>query len=328
MSDRTIPATAGIHHVTTLASLAQRTFDFHAGTLGLRLVKRTVNFDDPGTWHLYFGDETGTPGTLLTLFPYEGISPGRLGAGQFTQVSFAVPAESIGYWYQRLLEHGVKVDAPSTRFGERVLTFAEPDGIRYELVGAAYAAAIPGWSGGPVPAEHAIRGIHAVLLHEEGDRGGAELLRELFGFREIGTEEGVVRFEAATGPGLGAYVDLRTTPGFPRGLGGGGTVHHVAFRAKDDTEHALVRSAVQARRIPVTEFVDRNYFHSIYFRTPGGALFEVATDPPGMLIDEPLATLGTTLMLPPQYESDRAAIEQLLPTLQGRDARLPAGVTA
>jgi glyoxalase family protein len=299
MQDRSTPATAGIHHVAALASLAQRTLDFHVGTLGLRLVKRTVNFDDPGTWHLCFGDEAGAPGTLLTLFPYEGIRPGRAGSGQFTQVSLAVPTESIGWWYQRLLAHGFKADGPTTRFGERVLAFSDPDGIRYELVSAAYASAITGWADGPVPAEHAIRGIHAVVLHEEGDGlGGAELVTELFGFREIGREGGVIRFEAASGPGLGAYVDLRTTPGFPRGLGGGGTIHHVAFRTADDVTQQTGRA-------------------------------EVATDAPGFAIDEPLPTLGTELRLPAQYESDREAIASVLPELldPARD-RTPAGATA
>lgn len=315
MTDRTIPATLGIHHVTTLASAAQPTLDFHAGVLGLRLVKRTVNFDDPGTWHLYFGDATGAPGTLLTLFPYAGLPQGRSGAGQFSRVAFAVPSGSLDWWAARLRQHGVAVEGPVTQFGETVLRLQEPDGLAYDLVAADYAAALPGWAGGTVPAAHAIRGIHAVQLHERAQAGGDMLLTELFGFTAVGTEGDVTRFRAAGEPGLGRLVDLRRTSGADRGANGAGTVHHVAFRVTDDFHHAQVRAEVAARRIPVTEVVDRQYFRSIYFRTPGGALFEVATDPPGMLIDESLETLGEALRLPPQYEGERRTITRLLPPL-------------
>jgi glyoxalase family protein len=319
MTHRTLPVTAGIHHVTTIASLAQRTYDFHVNVLGLRVVKRSVNFDDPGTWHLYFGDATGAPGTLLTLFPYENGRQGRIGEGQFSRVAFAVPLSSFAFWIERFLTRGIHVEGPSLRFGDRILTVHDPDGLTYEIVGTGYAAALPGWDGGSVPATHAIRGLHGVTLHEPAAADGDLLLRELFGYSASATEGDTTRFIAAGEPGLGKVVDLRRTSGTERGTGGAGTVHHVAFRAADDAAQALVREAVVAKGLGVTEFIDRQYFRSIYFRTPGGALFEVATDPPGMLVDEPLATLGTTLQLPPQYEIRRAAIAAQLPALESAE---------
>lgn len=316
MSDRIVPATAGIHHVTALASFAQRTFEFHSGILGLRVVKRTVNFDDPGSWHLYFGNATGAPGTLLTLFPHEGLAPGRAGAGQFTRVAFAVPLSSFAFWIERLLTRGVPLQGPSLRFGERVLTVRDPDGLTYDLVGADYANDLPGWAGGPVPADAAIRGVHGVTLHERESSDTAALLAECFGYASAQSEGDTTRYLSAAPPGLGRVVDLRRTAASERGASGAGTVHHVAFRATDGVVQAAVRAAIAERGFPVTEVVDRQYFRSIYFRTPDGALFEVATDGPGMLVDEDRESLGTTLQLPPLYEASRDAIAKGLPALE------------
>lgn len=299
-----------IHHVTMIASDARATLAFYRDVLGLRLVKRTVNFDDPGTYHLYFGDELAAPGTLLTFFPYAGARPGRAGAGQASVTSLAVPAGAIGAWVERLVRFGVPHEAPVTRFGLPVLGLRDPDGLLLELVGAPYADAIPGWAGGPVPAEHAVRGVHGVTLWEDGDHGTSDVLTGVLGFAEAGAEGTTTRYLA--GAGIGATVEVRQVGGFPRGTGGAGTVHHVAFRAEDGVRQRELRMALGRQGIAATDVIDRQYFESIYFREPGGVLFEIATDGPGFTVDEPLASLGRALLLPPQYEAHRAQITKAL----------------
>ncbi len=306
---------SGIHHVTAIAGNPARNLDFYARTLGLRFVKKTVNFDDPGTYHFYYGDEAGSPGTILTFFPWEHAGKGQAGVGLTQETAFRVPAASIGYWTQRLIEKGVAVDAPARRFGEPVLEFADPDGLRLALVGVAGAEAEAAWSGGGIPAEHAIRGFHGVTLMLDQAAPTGAILTDVLGFTETGRDGPRVRYRAEAA--AGAFLDIREAKGFLRGGMGRGSVHHVAFRAVDDAaQAAMAKKLSESHRVAVTEQKDRQYFRSVYFREPGGVLFEIATDEPGFAIDEPLATLGGALKLPPFLEGRRAEIEAVLPTLE------------
>jgi glyoxalase family protein len=307
--------TNGIHHVTAIAGPARRNLDFYTGTLGLRLVKRTVNFDDPSTYHFYYGDETGRPGTILTFFPWEHVAAGRLGVGETQETVFRVPEGSIGYWTHRFVEKGVAQDAVEKRFGETVLSFKDPDGMRLALVAVPGIESEPAWSGGDVPAEHAIRGFHSVsLLLRDAAPTGA-ILTDVFGFSVAGREGSTVRF-TADATEIGGIVDIRVAGDFLRGRQGGGSVHHIAFRAAaDEAEFAMMKKLAENHGIRTTDQKDRNYFRSLYFREPGGVLFEIATDIPGFAVDEPVASLGQSLKLPPQYEPRREDIEAVLPAL-------------
>jgi glyoxalase family protein len=311
------PETTGIHHVTAIAGDPQANVDFYVGMLGLRLVKKTVNFDDPGTYHLYYGDGEGTPGSIMTFFPWPGAPRGRIGAGQLTVTSFSVPAPSLGYWTERLVEAGVRFEKPEDRFGETVLRIADPDDLRLELVAAAEDGR-EGWVDGPVPTENAVRGFHHVTLAVADPSRTARLMTDTLGFRQTGEAEGRTRYEAGEG-GPGNTVDVADGTGFPRGMMGVGTVHHVAFRAPDEETQLALREEVGALGYDVTPVLDRNYFRSIYFREPGGVLFEIATDPPGFAVDEEPEHLGETLKLPPWLEPRRGWLEERLPPL-----RIPA----
>ena len=304
-----------IHHVTAIAGPARRNIEFYTRTLGLRLVKKTVNFDDPGTYHLYYGDEGGRPGTILTFFPWEHVAPGRLGVGQTQETVFRVPERAIGYWAHRFIDQGVPHEALTRRFGETVLPFKDRDGMPLALAAVPGIEDEPAWGDGEVPREHAIRGFHSVsLLLEDAAPTGA-ILTNVLGFAEAGREGSVVRFRAADST-IGGIVDLREAGGFLPGRMGGGSVHHIAFRAADDaTQAEMVDKLARDHRIRTTEQKDRNYFRSVYFREPGGILFEIATDEPGFAIDEPVAALGHTLKLPPFLERRRAAIEAVLPAV-------------
>lgn len=310
----------GIHHVTAIAGEPQRNLDFYAGTLGLRLVKLTVNFDDPATYHLYYGDELGRPGSILTFFPWPRGRRGRQGTGQAGTVALAIPSTSLGFWIERLLSHNIKYNGPARRFDEQVLSLTDPDGLLLELIATPRASDISPWGEGPVPAEHAIRGLHGTTLWEDGDTGTADLLVHTLGFEPGGEEGSLIRFQSS-GPGLGTIVDLRRAPGFWRGAEGVGTVHHVAFRAVSEQAQLDKRVEIEAQGLDITPVIDRHYFRSVYFREPGGVLFEIATDPPGFTIDEPAAELGSRLMLPPMYEARRRQIEDILPPV-----RLPQAV--
>jgi glyoxalase family protein len=307
---------AGIHHVTAIAGQATRNYDFYTRTLGLRFVKKTVNFDDPGTYHFYYGDETGQPGTILTFFPWEHAAAGRGGVGQTQQTAFRVPAGSLGYWTHRFVEKGVVYQAPEKRFGEWVLSFIDPDGMNLALVGIAGAEQETAWSNGDIPAEHALRGFQGVtLLIENADRTGA-ILSDVFGFERVGQEGSIIRFRAPHAR-EGAVVDIYEAKGFLPGRLGRGSVHHIAFRAVDDAEQAeMVRKLTENHAMRPTEQRDRNYFRSVYFREPGGILFEIATDIPGFAVDEPVATLGQALKLPEFLEPHRKEIEGVLPSLE------------
>jgi glyoxalase family protein len=309
----------GLHHVSTIASDPQRNVDFFAGLLGLRLVKRTVNFDDPETYHLYYGDEVGTPGCIMTFFPWPGAKPGRQGPGEVAVVSFSVVPHSIGFWLERFVRHGVKHEQPISRGSghdvERVLAFRDHDGAMYELVGHEAAAARPSWTEAPgIPAEQAIHGFHSVTLWVEDGGPTERVLVDTLGFRAASEHETTKRYVAGDG-GPGRIVDVRSVGGFMRGAKGAGIVHHVAFEVSDDQAELEVRQQVIDAGLQPTEVIDRNYFHSVYFREPGGVLYELATTPPGFTVDEPVERLGERLMLPPQYEPNRAQIEAVLPPI-------------
>jgi catechol 2,3-dioxygenase-like lactoylglutathione lyase family enzyme len=304
-----------IHHVTAIAREPQRNLDFYAGALGMRLVKVTINYDDTGTYHLYYGDELGRPGSLLTFFAWTSGRPGRQGTGQINGIGLAIPPSSLAYWVERLLSRGVRYEGPIRRFDQQVLAFSDPDGLMLELIATPAVAAVDGWREGPVPAEHAIRGVHGVTIWEDGDAGSSELLSGTMGFQQHGAQENRIRF-ASGDEGLGTVVELRSAPGFWRGTDGVGTVHHVAFRAAGDAEQLARRQEVLDLGMGVTEVRDRTYFRSIYFREPGGVLFEIATDGPGFTVDESPGELGTSLKLPARYESLRSRLELALPPLR------------
>lgn len=304
----------GLHHVTAFSGPVARNLDFYTAVLGLRLVKKTVNFDDPGTYHLYYGDAAGRPGSILTFFPIPHAAPGRAGLGETQETAFRVPRASIGWWTHRLVEKGVRHEALVQVFGEPTLRFRDPDGMMLAIVGVDEAAAPSAWTGGSVPAEHAILGLHGVtLLLAEGE-GTAAILTEVFGFTQTGREGSATRYSGTAASGR--HVTLRAVGAFLPGRQGAGSVHHIAFRAADDAAQAAMAEALRDRHgLGVTEQRDRQYFRSVYFREPGGVLFEIATDAPGFAVDEPEASLGQALKLPPGLERHRAEIEAVLPAV-------------
>lgn len=308
--------TAGIHHVTGIASDPQRNVDFYAGILGLRLVKRTVNFDDPTTYHFYFGDGGGRPGTILTFFPWPDTRRGRQGTGQVAVTSFAIAPSSVGFWIERFINKRVEFTPPQSRYDEeRVIAFKDHDGFMAELVAHPLAEGRPGWHGSGVPVEHSIRGLFSVTLWQDNCDATGKLLTELMGLRLVREQGSVYRYSAGDG-GPGTIVDLRCVPGLWGGVMGAGTVHHVAFRANDEKSQLDARAQLSAAGLNVTPVLDRDYFKSIYFREPSGVLFEIATDPPGFTIDETAESLGTVLKLPSWLEPRRFEIEALLPNIQ------------
>ena len=307
----------GVHHVTAIAGAARGNLDFYRGVLGQRLVKRTVNFDDPGTHHLYFGDARGAPGTITTFFPWAKEAPGAGGAGEVGEIAYRIPTGSADWWRARLAAHGVAVDVATPRFGAETLAFRDPDGLRLALF-EADAAAGTGWPEGGVPADRAIGGIDAVTLTLADPAPTAALLTNVLGFAVAGVERDRTRLRVAdpSSQGMpGSAVDLVRVGTAPSRLGRG-SVHHVAFRCADDaTQSAMADRLRRAHGIAATERKDRCYFRSIYFREPGGVLFEIATDAPGFAVDEAEDRLGERLMLPPFLEARRASIERVLPPL-------------
>lgn len=299
----------GLHHVTAIASDPQQNLDFYTQVLGLRFVKKTVNFDDPGTYHFYFGDDAGAPGTILTFFPWPNARRGLAGAGETTHTAFSVPKSSLKYWLERLQAQGVLVEETGKRFDEEVLTFADPDGMKIEIVGHDGAGAANAPRFADVPAEHALRGFFGVTLLEQRVEETAAILN-VMGFRKVAEEGNRHRF-AAEGEALGNHIDLVIDPKASYGRSGAGSVHHIAFRAKDDASQREWREEI-AQHLDVTPILDRTYFHSIYFREPGGVLFELATDPPGFAFDEPLEKLGEELRVPEWLEGRKAEIAQRL----------------
>jgi glyoxalase family protein len=312
----------GLHHVTAIAGDPQTNVDFYVGVLGLRLIKKTVYFDDPSTYHLYYGDGLGRPGTVMTFFPWPGAGRGALGSGQISTTAFAVPEHSLDFWRQRLEESLVRADAIE-RFDVPGLAFTDPDGLRLELV----ASARPGdgrepWEGSSVPDEHAIRGFDGVTMLHADIVATEHLLVDAMGFRKVAVDGQRIRYELGDG-GSGTFVDLHHNPDAVPGRVAGGSVHHVAFRVADDDAQAAWQSRLFDAGHPTTEVKDRMYFHSVYFREPGGVLFELATDNPGFATDESVEELGTVLRLPPWLENVRDRIEQKLPSLEDPRDRRP-----
>lgn len=314
--------TSGLHHVTAIGGDPQRNADFYLRTLGLRLVKTTVNFDDPGTYHLYYGDESGNPGSLLTFFPWRDVPGGRQGNGQATTTSFSVPPYSIGWWQQHLAAAGVETSRITSTDNEDTLSFRDPDGLEIALVAHPQGDPRDPWDTPFVPAEHAIRGLHSVTLSVAKEDATASMLADNLGLTFHSQHGNRLRFEAADG-GPGALVDVLVTPGAPDGLVAGGTVHHVAWRVPDDATQRAWREELVGKGVQVTAIMDRQYFHSIYFREPGGTLLEIATEDIGFNYDEPLLELGQALKLPPWLEPNRDQIQAALPKLNLPDENNP-----
>lgn len=305
--------TSGIHHITAMVNDAQKNIDFYAGVLGLRLVKKTINFDRPEVYHLYFGTETGEPGTIITFFPWPKQLKGRIGTGQVGTTSYMIPVGSIEFWENRLRHFKVKFFT-SVRFGERILTLYDPDGLELELVESGEGP-INHWNFGGIKAEQAIKGFLGATFISARPHKTAEVLEDVLGLTCIGDEEGFLRFKSEAQ--LGNTVNIKLTPSV-RGLMGAGTVHHIAWRAKDGEELLEWRELLQSKGYYPTEVRDRSYFKAVYFHEGGGILFEIATDPPGFTVDEPRNELGEKLMLPSWLESKREELEEALPSLKVR----------
>lgn len=306
----------GLHHVTCIAGPVQENLDFYAGVLGMRLVKRSVNQDDPGTYHLFYADAAGSPGTDLTFFPWAQMAPSRDGHGLSTEVSLAVPPGSLVFWSARLQRYGVPLANAEVRFGEHVLPVRDPHGLRLALVESANSLDRPltPWEDSPIPAEYQIRGLEGARMSEASLQTTTSFLETAMGFQHIGTEGEWLRYGIAGGKS-GRYVDVREVPDARRGAWGTGSIHHLAWRVDDEAHQSAVRSSVEAGGARPTPMIDRFWFKSVYFKEPGGVLFELATDGPGFAVDEDPQHLGETLVLPPWLEPDRAAIEGSLPKL-------------
>ena len=306
----------GLHHVTAIAGPAQENLDFYAGILGMRLVKRSVNQDDPGTYHLFYADAEGRPGTDLTFFPWSHAAPARDGHGLSTEVSLAIPPDSLTFWRDRLTRYGVAVAPVEQRFGRAVLPLADPHGLLVALVETADAMVRPftPWEESPVPPAHQIRGLEGARLRELELAGTTAFLTNVLGFVQTGEENGWVRYSVGGGAS-GNYVDVQAAPQARRGAWGVGSIHHLAWRVDDLDHQNDVRARVEAAGRRPTPTIDRFWFQSVYFLEPGGVLFELATDGPGFAVDEDPAHLGESLVLPPWLESRRAAIESGLPSL-------------
>lgn len=305
----------GIHHITAIAGDPQANLDFYTGLLGLRLVKLTVNFDDPTTYHLYYGDGVGHPGTILTFFPWPGAQRGRRGTGQVTATAFAIPPGALDYWTTRLAEHAVDFQLPAGRFGDPLISFADPDGMLVELIASTNLKAEHAYQAGTVPLEYAIHGFHSATLSEEGYLKTAALLTDTMGFELVQQEGNRFRYAVPSG-GPASVVDVLCAPEEPAGKVAVGTVHHIAWRTRDDPQQGEWLKEIASLGYNVSPVMDRKYFHSIYYREPGHILFEIATDPPGFSVDEPAEELGTHLVLPPWLEPSRAQLQAVLPPLR------------
>ncbi len=305
----------GLHHITAIAGDAQRNYDFYTKVLGLRLVKKTVNFDDPQTYHFYFGDEVGSPGSILTFFPWPGARPGQDGAGMATGIGYSVPKGSLEFWKDRFEEMNIRHFQITEKFGERELPFLDPDGLKLSLIEAAHHDERKGYQTALIPTENVIKGFHSVTLTLNFIEDTEAVLTEVLGYKKIKTEGTFHRYGTDAVENA-AYVDLLILPDAYRGINSAGTNHHVAFRVKNEEDLMAMRAKVLEKGLQITEKIDRNYFYSLYFREPGGVLFEIATDNPGFAIDETVEELGSNLLLPPQYEAARAQIERALPPLE------------
>ncbi|SCY48844.1 glyoxalase family protein [Flavobacterium anhuiense] len=299
----------GLHHITAIAGDAKRNFDFYSKVLGLRFIKKTVNFDDPGTYHFYFGDEVGSAGTILTFFPWgEGIQQGRKGSGMATEIGYSVPKGSLDFWQKRFEKYNVIYNKPAEKFGEKYLTFLDPDGLKLELIESKTEDNRKAWETDEVRADVATKGFHNITLTLNSIKATAAILTDIFGYKLIDQEVNRYRY-ATDAVENAAIVDLVELPEEKRGLNANGTIHHVAFRVPNDEILMKFREKIEDYGLSITPQIDRQYFHSLYFREPGGVLFEIATDNPGFTVDESLEELGQNLKLPAQYEPQRAAIE-------------------
>jgi glyoxalase family protein len=312
--DMTNSQISGIHHITALASDPQRNLDFYTDVLGLRLVKRTVNFDAPDVYHLYYGDEVGNPGTLLTFFPFPDAARGKRGTGEVSSVAFAAPLAARDYWIHRLSQHGINVQGPLEHFNEELIRFEDPDDLQLELVFGDLGMDSTVWKEGPVPAEFAIRRFRGVTVTLAQSKNTGALLTDTMGFRLSAEDGGQVRYVIGTGASQ-ATLDVVVSASLPPARMSAGSVHHIAWRVADDAVQRLWQQKIAKGGLSVTEIIDRQYFHSIYYREPGGVLFEIATDLPGFTNDESKENLGTNLMLPPWLEPHRRRIEETLPSI-------------
>jgi glyoxalase family protein len=304
----------GIHHITAIAGYAKRNYDFYTKVLGLRFIKKTVNFDDPKTYHFYFGDEIGSPGTILTFFPWEGSPRGIQGAGMPTEIGYSVPEGSLEFWKQRFGGYYTKVTGSGTRFGERYLAFEDPDGLPLSLIIQKYEDQRKPWKTEEIDTAVGTTGFHSISLTLNRIKETAAVLTEIFDYEYVGQEGNRFRYQTKNIE-TANIVDLIEEPAAVRSGNGAGTIHHVAFRVKDETVLMQFREKVLAKGLNITQKIDRNYFFSLYFREPGGVLFEIATDNPGFSVDEEVSEYGKNLKLPPQYEKNRTEIEAGLPAL-------------
>ncbi|WP_313189948.1 ring-cleaving dioxygenase [Sphingobacterium sp.] len=305
----------GLHHITAIANLAQRNYDFYTNTLGLRMVKKTVNFDDPGTYHFYYGDEKGNAGTILTFFPWEGIGKGRTGGGMATEIAYSIPEGSLEFWKERFGKNNVLTGDAVERFGELYLPFLDPDGLNLSLVVPKDADHRTGWTTEQVGKEVATKGFHNSTLTLRDVEPTGKVLTDLLDYEQIAQEGNRYRFKSKN-IDTANIIDILVDENAPRGINTAGTNHHIAFRVKDDVDQMELREKIMSAGLQITPQIDRDYFHSLYFREPGGVLFEIATENPGFDVDEPLAELGNSLKLPKQYEPQRSAIEKVLPVLK------------
>jgi glyoxalase family protein len=307
-------AVRGVHHITAIAGPAQENLDFYAGILGMRLVKKSINQDDPGTYHLFYADAAGHPGSDLTFFPWAQMAPPRIGHGLAVEVGLEVPADTLAWWGERLHRYGVAMGPLESRFGDRVLPATDVHGMRLALVESARTTSRPftPWDDSPVEAEHQIRGLHGAQVWERDPAGTEAFMTTALGFERLGIDKGLTRYGFHDRPGV---VDVRPAPDARRGAWGVGCVHHLAWAVEDDDQQLRVRAQVEAAGGRATEVIDRFWFKSVYFKEPGGVLFELATEGPGFAVDEDPAHLGESLVLPPWYEPSRARIEAVLPPL-------------
>jgi glyoxalase family protein len=314
-------ALQGLHHITAVASDPQTNVDFYRNVLGQRLVKTTVNFDDPYTYHLYYGDAVGSPGTVMTFFPWLGMPQGSRGTGETEAVAYSVAPGSLGFWEKRLAGLDFPTEPLAERFGAGGIGFDDPDGMRIELIEDDRSLNFRHWEEGPISEAMALRGFHGVTLWLHEVEPTAELLTEQMGYEFIAEEPSPAgrryRYKGASGD-IGLYIDIVHRPQARQGRFGSGSVHHIAFRTVDDAEQAEYRTKLLAAHYPVTTVQDRQYFRSVYFRSPGGVLFEIATEAPGFAHDEPVAELGNSLKLPSWLEPQRASIEDRLPDFERR----------
>jgi glyoxalase family protein len=309
---------SAIHHITAIASSAVENLEFYEQVLGLRLVKQTVNFDDPYTYHLYYADGAGSPGTIMTFFSWEGAPSGSPGSGMMVAISFSAPLTSMGYWYERLTAKGIDVQR-DLRFDGPVLKFRDPHGLSLEVIGVSSIPSSHPWQESSVEASQGLLGFHSATALSNSLDGTQGLLAGIMGMELHGNERNRYRYKMRESQSPGHFFDVLVDPGADRGQLGAGTVHHIAFRSRTDEEQLNWRKRLIQERFQVTEIIDRKYFRSIYFHEPGGVLFEIATDPPGFTVDEPLEKLGASLKLPSQYEPIRSKIVRALPPLRISD---------